>query len=663
MKTILVVDNHPMMLEYMKNLLDKEGYEVLTAKDGLSALEALRIDTPDVIFIDLVMPNIGGDKLCRIIRTMPEHKETPLIIVSAVAAEEKLDVSEFGADACIAKGPFNKMAQHILELLHGLESRSFRATPKQVIGIENVYSRQITGELLSMKKHFEVILEGMSEGILELTSQGSIVFTNPIALSMTGLPEEVLLGSSFSQLFYAEDRAKIEGLLGRDIHEAKRVADESPVRLNGKDVSVSLLPLNEEDNKIIAIIKDVTEQRRLRDQFQQAQRLEAIGTFAGGIAHDFNNLLMAIQGNVSLMLLDVDPAHAHYERLKTIERQVQNGARLTGQLLGYARKGKYEVKPIDLNRLVLETSEAFGRTRKEITIHRELATDLLGIIADQGQIEQTLLNLYVNAADAMSTCAAGGDLFLKTENTTHAAMRGKLYQPEPGDYVSLTVRDTGIGMDGKTMERIFDPFFTTKEMGRGTGLGLASVYGIIKGHAGYIDVESDKGKGTTFSIYLPAVDLKSTEPGVERKGNEGIQKGRGTVLLVDDEEVVLDVGRDLLKALGYRVLTAKSGKEGIAIMGNARRAEGTGQKVIDFVLLDMVMPGMGGSETYDNLKAIDPDVKVILSSGYCINGEATKILEKGCDGFIQKPFRLAELSRTIRTALEKQAGRDEYRRK
>ncbi len=382
------------------------------------------------------------------------------------------------------------------------------------------------------------------------------------------------------------------------------------------------------------------EKRKLRAQLQQAQKLEAVGTLAGGIAHDFNNLLMGIQGSVSLMLADIDSTHPYYERLKKIEKQIQSGARLTSHLLGYARKGKYEVKPVDLNQMLKEASETFGRTRKEVTIHRELAEGLLAIEADPGQIEQVLLNLFVNASDAMP---GGGDLILKTMNVTHKDMKGKLYDPRPGKYVLLTVTDTGTGMDTETMERIFDPFFTTKEMGRGTGLGLASAYGIIKAHGGYIDIDSKKGQGATFSIYLPASERKVQEA---VKTAEPFIKGTGTVLLVDDEEVILEVGKELLEGMGYRVLIAKDGKEAIEVYDKDRDE-------IDIVVLDLVMPNMGGGQAYDRMKEINPDIKVLLSSGFSIDGEASEILERGCNGFIQKPFTLKELSHEIREILHK----------
>lgn len=243
------------------------------------------------------------------------------------------------------------------------------------------------------------------------------------------------------------------------------------------------------------------EKKKLESQLKYAQRIKALGTLAGGVAHNFNNILTVIQGNTSLMLFNTHPTHPHYERLRNIEKSVQRGAKLTSHLLGYAREGKYKVKPINMNQVLKETSDAFGETKKDIRLHRDLAGDLWGIEGDQGQIEQVLLNLYANAADAMP---AGGELFLKTMNVTHEDMGGKPFRAKPGNYVFLAVSDTGTGMDEEALERIFDPFFTTKGLAKGTGLGLASAYGIIKAHGGYIDADSEKGHGTSFEIYLPA---------------------------------------------------------------------------------------------------------------------------------------------------------------
>jgi len=409
----------------------------------------------------------------------------------------------------------------------------------------------------------------------------------------------------------------------------------SPRRQDNGDIIFDGLILDMTENK-----KAEQEKKELEEYLQQAQKLESIGTLAGGIAHDFNNLLMGIQGYASLMLMDTDPAHPHYRKLKSIEEMVISGANLTRQLLGYARRGRYEVKPANINEIVEKTITMFGRTRKEISLHQQYQKDVWSVEVDQGQIEQVLLNLYVNAWQAMP---GGGDLYLDTQNIILHEDAAKLYGINCCRYVKIGITDTGVGMDEATRSRIFEPFFTTKEMGRGTGLGLASVYGIIKGHNGIIDVISEKGRGTAFNIYLPASDKKFIEETkqvaapVEKNCSE-------TLLVVDDEDNVINVTREILQALGYKILAARSGYEAVRIYQDRCQE-------ISLVILDMVMPGMNGGETYDALKNINPDIKVILSSGYSLDGKATAIMNKGCQCFIQKPFKIEDISQRIREIL------------
>ena len=396
-----------------------------------------------------------------------------------------------------------------------------------------------------------------------------------------------------------------------------------------------------ENARLYGELKDRSEEEvEMQKRLAESEKFRALGQMATGVAHDFNNLLMGIQGNTSLMLLEIASSHPHYERLKNIEQSVKSGAELTKQFLGFSRDGKYGVKPTDPNDLIEKSSRMFGRTKKEINIHIKHQKDIWAVEVDQGQIEQALLNLYVNAWQAMP---GGGELYIATQNITLNKRFTRPYQVTAGKYVKISVTDTGVGMDEATQQRIFEPFFTTKGMGRGTGLGLASVYATIQNHSGIIKVSSKKGQGTTFAIYLPASEKEVI---VEKGPPEELLKGTGTVLLVDDEDIIIDVGQEILKALGYKVLVARGGKEAIDVYkANKDR--------IDMVILDMIMPGMGGGETYDRMKEINPDIKVLLSSGYSIDGQATGILERGCDGFIQKPFTMKELSGKIRKVIEK----------
>jgi signal transduction histidine kinase/CheY-like chemotaxis protein len=412
----------------------------------------------------------------------------------------------------------------------------------------------------------------------------------------------------------------------------------------GGDTMVSVSPLFDANGNLtgsVHIARDITLQKQLQHQLQQAQKMEALGIMAGGIAHDFNNLLMGILGNTALMLLETDSRHPYYSRLKTVDQLVHSGAGLTRQLLGMGGGGKYEVMPLDLNRLVHHTVEMFRRTNKDINLYFSNEVPIWVVEADKGQIEQVMLNLLVNASQAMPE---GGNLHLQTANETLDEDFVRFYGKGPGRYVRITVIDTGIGMEPEVLGRIFDPFFTTKEKGRGTGLGLASAYGIIQSHKGLITVDSKKGEGSRFDVYLPASELKIIAG--EGKPASVPARGRETVLLVDDEEIVLDVTADLLCSLGYQVLVAQGGRKAMDMFGLHNNK-------IDLVVLDLIMPDIGGVKVFDHIRQINGHVKVLLASGYGQNDHVNKILERGCDGFIQKPFDLDKLSGKIRDVLDR----------
>jgi PAS domain S-box-containing protein len=397
----------------------------------------------------------------------------------------------------------------------------------------------------------------------------------------------------------------------------------------------------------ITEIKKLEEERRFSEEkLRQVQKMESIGTLAGGVAHDFNNLLMGIQGRASLMSVDLEPSHPLCEHINAIEDYIRSATDLTRQLLGFARGGKYEVRPIDINDLLLNSATMFGRTKKEIRIHTNLHSPPPMVSADRRQIEQVLLNLYVNAWQAMPD---GGELYLGSKVVTLDDGFCEPYQTKPGRYAKVTVTDTGIGMDASIHQRIFDPFFTTKEKERGIGLGLASAYGIIKNHNGIITVDSEVGRGTAFNIYLPESDQKA-----HREDSEagGLIKGSETILLVDDEKMIIDVGQAMLEKLGYRIVVAKSGEQAIDTV------KSIGDE-IDLIILDLIMPGIKGGKVLDLIREIQPSIPVLLSSGYSLNGQTNDIMRRRCNGFIQKPFNISDLSQEVRKILDETKGHAE----
>ena len=502
------------------------------------------------------------------------------------------------------------------------------------------------------QSRYKELLENVDDAVYILDRKGNVLEANEAAYSQLGYKPEQFFELNLTDIIPVDDAALIINQLGKNIEQQppqKITVETSHAKIDGDPIPVEIYSRAisyRGRNVILNVARDITarkevekEKKHLESQLIHSQKMEAVGTLAGGIAHDFNNLLMGIQGYVSLMRLQSSPEDPNDEYIQGIENAVMNAANLTNQLLGFARKGKYTLRQTSLNTIVENSTKMFTRTRKEIVTHKKLQNDLWSVKIDPGQIEQVLINLYLNAWHAM---ADGGDIYIQTENIYLSDEYCKPFEVPQGNYVKVSVTDTGVGIDPNFIERIFEPFFTTKDVGKGTGLGLASAYGIIKNHNGIIRVYSEINHGTTFNIYLPASDLEEVK---DVEISTEMVKGNEAILLVDDEEGTIQVEKLMLRELGYQVFPALSGKEAVELYK---------EKMVDLdlVALDMIMPEMNGKDTYDALKKINPEVKVLLVSGYSLNKQIEELMDKGCNGFIQKPFDIVQLSQKLRKVLE-----------
>jgi len=505
------------------------------------------------------------------------------------------------------------------------------------------------------RNRFRTVFDIAPMGIAIADREGRFLDANPAACRMFGYRREELIGQAADDRHTAESLPAIRQLFQAAARSEQPSVERIPItRPDGTTIDCNITAVVTQiagQPAVVVFVADLTDQllsekelERRAIQAQQAQKMEAIGTLAGGVAHDFNNLLMGIQGNVSLMLLNKAPDHHDVAYLKNIEKGIMHGAELTRQVLGFARGGKYEVRATDLNHLIDRVAGMFGRSRKEITVRKTLQESLWAVDVGQGPMEQVLLCLFVNALEAMP---GGGELILETANVSvDEGTSGRPPDAAPGRYVCITVTDTGVGMDAQTQVRIFESSFTTPKTGGSPGSGLSSVHGIVQSHHGFITVRSRKGRGSTFRVFLPA----SAPAAVHASAS--IQPGREggkTLMLVEDEEIVVVVSDQMLTRLGHKVFVARSGPDALAIFQEHRDK-------IDLVIRDMIMPGMSGAETFERLKAIDPGVNVLLSSGYTLNGQAEEMLQRGCRGFIQKPFTIEQLSQKIREVLS--SGQD-----
>ena len=502
------------------------------------------------------------------------------------------------------------------------------------------------------ESRYRSLILSAAYGIYRCTVAGRFLDVNPALIAMLGYGsvEEVLRLDARRDVFFnpeeldrlAEDYRRTGSLNGVEVQWKAKDGHVIVVRLSGRPVSGTEQPA--EELEIIA--EDITDRRQLEEQFRQAQKMEAVGRLAGGVAHDFNNLLMVINGYTEVLLEELTPGHAMYQKVHSIQQAADRAATLTRQLLAFSRKQLLELKVVDVNTVIGDMERLLRPLiGEDIDLITRLSPAAGRTRADAGQLEQVIMNLVVNAKDAMPD---GGKIVIQSSEVTVRPNFREHRFIQPGRYVVLSVSDTGQGMDKETQSRIFEPFFTTKEKGKGTGLGLSTVYGIVKQSGGYVFPQSEPGAGATFYIYLPRVEdaLEQMSPAKSQESEKG---GCETVLLVEDEGSVRELVRETLVARGYKVLEAENGERALRIA----EAHGNG---IDILVTDVVMPGMGGRELAKRLLHLRPKLGVLYLSGYT---EDT-ILHQGTLGpgiaFLQKPFTLQNLARKVREVLRSVAN-------
>lgn len=689
---ILIVDDNEQNLYMLQVLLRGHGCEAVSAANGAEALEQARRRPPDMIIADILMPVMDGFTLCRQWMADSQLKDIPFVFYTATYTDAKDEdfALSLGATRFIIKPMEPDLFIEVIRDVLKNHQTGRLTPPPEVQQEETIYLKEYNEALIRKLEDKMAQLEESNQQLTSLYEQAQqeIVERKKIETSLRksearlaeaqriahlgnwewNIPtgklhwsDEVyrIFGVSpqefdatyqtFIQSIHPDDRDFVEKSIDAALHEKQPYNIECRIpRPSGEQRMVHAqaeITFTEAGQPVqmIGTIQDITEAKQLEDQLHHSKKMEAIGRLAGGIAHDFNNLLTAILGYSQFLINDLDKNSPLRQDAEMIKQAGERAAALTRQLLTFSRKQPLQPQIISLNHIVTNVEKMLQRLLNEnIELLTILEPELGQAEADPGQIEQVILNLAINARDAMPQ---GGKLIIETGNTylDEAYVRQHI-DVEAGSYVELTVSDTGIGIDAKTQSHIFEPFFTTKSEGKGTGLGLATVHGIVKQSKGHIKVYSEPNYGATFKIYLPQIKKIFTNAKSSQAKAKSC-RGTETILLVEDEEIVRDLAYTILTGHGYTVLQAGDGSEALSIAQQHPEA-------IHLLLSDVVMPKTGGIALASQLKAIHPETKVLLMSGYSINIVERQAIHGIDSSFINKPFTVVSLSRAVRELLD-----------
>jgi two-component system cell cycle sensor histidine kinase/response regulator CckA len=680
--TILCVDDEPANLKLLENILVPRGYTVVSAAGGHDALSLIRSQSIDLVLLDVIMPGMDGFEVCRLIKQDPRFRNTPVIMITALTAkQDRIRGIEAGAEEFLSK-PFDQgealaRVKILLEMkeLHDARDRTESQREAAITALRESHSKlesqvrertaqlasaneKLQADILQLKRADEILLlrdraiESMIHGLCitdPAQPDNPIIYANESFLRITGRDRQDVMGRNCRFLQGPETSPEAIEQVRSAIREGKSCWVELlNYRRDGTSFwnSLSISAIRDADGRVehfVGVLTDISPLKLMEQQFHRAQKMEAVGQLAGGVAHDFNNLLTIISGYSELLLGMLPPDDSSREAIKAISEAGERAAGLTRQLLSFSRHAVMEMKVLDLNQVVRETEKLLRRMiGEDLVLTTVLDPNVSRIKADPGHIGQVLMNLAVNARDALPH---GGKLTIETSDVildeTYAA--GHL-DCKPGPYVMLAVSDNGCGMPPEVQAHIFEPFFTTKGQGSGTGLGLSTVYGIVRQSGGTINLYSESGYGTSFKIYLPAVN-EQLDPSADGPRAADARGGTETILLVEDEDAVRAIALLALRTHGYTVLQAESGKNALRIF---QQHEGR----IDLIVTDVIMPGMNGRELAEELCLRYSGLKVLYMSGYTGDSAILNGVLREKVAFLQKPYTPLSLARKVRQVLD-----------
>ena len=629
---ILIVEDRPADAELLRLKLESAGVRVdPTVVDGEEGFRSALDASTDLVLADYSMPRFGALAALRILRD--QALDVPLVVVSGSISEEvAVECMRLGAADYLLKDRLGRLGVAARQAIERRDAERRR--------------REIEAALLERDRQFRAVFENALDAILIIDDERRLVDANPAAGSLLGHSHDELLRLRVEDLFPTAYRETAMSLWGRFLAEGEQHGEVSLLHADGSHrladyrARASILP-----GRHLSVMRDLTERRRLEEQLGQSQKMEAIGRLAGGIAHDFNNMLTAISGYAQLLGSSLEGTDPRQDDVSAIVTAAESAARLTNQLLAFSRRQILQprvVAPAEVLTGIAPLIRRLIGEGLELTIEADPETG--NVRADPNQLEQVIVNLAVNARDAMPL---GGRLTLETRNVTQDESYAEAHADvAPGHYVLVAVSDTGVGMDSETIARVFEPFFTTKGPERGSGLGLATVYGIVKQSGGHVWVYSEPGRGTTFKVYLPRVDTPA-DPLPLPRPERSPAGGNETILVVEDDDAVRVLVATSLERAGYTVLAAADGRDALPII---ERQPGP----IHLLLTDVVLPAMSGQELAEHARASRPDMRVLFMSGYTPNAVVHHgVLDEGVN-YLAKPFSRGELLGQVRAVLDAQ---------